>query len=309
MPLLNSNAEVNTYTNLLVDDGKRLISDAGYGLVNNYANQQIRKIPFFAQTTISINGATDAGTGLSIDSLMKLNEIAVDEEGDLKTLLFSQVKFSKSTSSDGSTTNLGIGIRHRPNDESMLGANAFWDYRATTYSSSHSRLGLGGEYLKKGLEFRNNWYMSITGNKNVNIGGTDFIERVVPGWDAEIGYRFARHPEMAVFAKAFNWDYRYTQDNSGLEGSFNWQATPYVNLEAWVSNQIAAGTTVHNGDLPGINETFFGLRMKWTGRPVKFNKQNTKQNMITQMTQPVRRRYDVLLERSVGGFINRATTS
>jgi len=49
------------------------------------------------------------------------------------------------------------------------------------------------------------------------------------------------------------------------------------------------------------------LRMNITGNPVKFEKGNYKKNMITQMTQPVKRKYDVLLERSSGGaFQNRA---
>ncbi len=47
--------------------------------------------------------------------------------------------------------------------------------------------------------------------------------------------------------------------------------------------------------------------MNITGNPVKFEKSNYKKNMITQMTQPVKRKYDVLLERSSGGaFQNRA---
>ena len=46
--------------------------------------------------------------------------------------------------------------------------------------------------------------------------------------------------------------------------------------------------------LPGTDETFFGLRMNITGNPVKFEKSNYKKNMITQMTQPVKRKYDVL---------------
>ena len=68
--------------------------------------------------------------------------------------------------------------------------------------------------------------------------------------------------------------YKNTQDNSGLEGSFSWQATPHINWEAWVGNQLAAGRTVANTALPGLDETFFGLRFKWTGRPVIFKKQN-----------------------------------
>ena len=59
-------------------------------------------------------------------------------------------------------------------------------------------------------------------------------------------------------------------------------------------------------DSPGTDETFFGLRMNITGNPVKFEKSNYKKNMITQMIQPVKRKYDVLLERSTGSFQNRA---
>ena len=103
---------------------------------------------------------------------------------------------------------------------------------------------------------------------------------------------------MAVFVKAFNWDYKNTQDNSGFEGSFSWQSTPHINWEAWVGNQISAGQTVSNTALPKLDETFFGLRFKWTGQPVKFKKQNIKKNLVTQMTQPVRRRNDLLIERS-----------
>jgi hypothetical protein len=46
--------------------------------------------------------------------------------------------------------------------------------------------------------------------------------------------------------------------------------------------------------------------MYLTGSPVIFSKNNYKKNMITQMTQPVKRKYDVLLERSTGTFQNRA---
>ena len=208
--------------------------------------------------------------------------------------------------SDGTTTNLGLGLRHRPDDVSMVGGNVFWDYRMTDYSDAHSRLGLGGEYFWKDFEFRNNWYMSITDEKDVTVKGASYKERVVPGWDVEVGYRLPNNPELAFFVRGFNWDYKHTQDNSGLEGAISWQATPYVGLEAWVSNEISAASTTVNTSLPGTDETFFGLRMNITGNPVKFERSNYKKNMITQMTQPVKRKYDVLLERSSGTFQNRA---
>ena len=309
VPLMNDGEEGSEYMRIMTDDVKKLLVDTGFNFANSTANSEIQKIPFFAQTSVNISGGTESDTSFSINSLMKLGELAKDEEGDLKTLAFSQARFATATNADGSTTNLGLGIRHRPDDVSMVGANAFWDYRMTDYSDAHSRLGLGGEYFWKDFEFRNNWYMSITDEKDVTIKDVSYKERVVPGWDVEVGYRLPNNPELAFFVRGFNWDYKNTQDNSGLEGAVSWQATPYVGLEAWISNEISAASTTVNTSLPGTDETFFGLRMNITGSPVKFEKSNYKKNMITQMTQPVKREYDVLLERSLGSFTNRAKGS
>jgi hypothetical protein len=303
---MNDGSDGNDYTSIMANDGKRLLVDAGYDFVNSTANSGIQSIPFFAQTSVNVSGGTESDTSFSLNSLMKLGELAQDDEGDIKTLVFSQARFATAINADGSTTNLGLGFRHRPNDLSMLGANVFWDYRMTDYSDAHSRLGLGGEYLWKDFEFRNNWYMSITDEKDVTIKGISYKERVVDGWDVELGYRLPNNPELAFFVRGFNWDYKYTQDNSGLEGAVSWQATPHVGLEAWVSNEISASSTKANASLPETDETFFGLRMNITGSPVIYGKKDYKKNMITQMTQPVKRKYDVLLERSTGSFQNRA---
>ncbi len=300
VPLMNDGAEGSEYTSIMTSDFKRLLVDAGFDFASSTANSQLQKIPFFAQTSVNISGGTESDTSFSFNSLMKLGELAKDDEGDIKTLAFSQARFATATNADGSTTNLGLGIRHRPNDVSMLGANAFWDYRMTAYSDAHSRLGLGGEYFWKDFELRNNWYMSITNEKDVTIKGLTYKERVVDGWDVELGYRLPNNPQLAFFVRGFNWDYKNTQDNSGLEGSVSWQATPHVGLEAYVSNEISAASTTVNTSLPGTDETFFGLRMNITGNPVTFSKKDYKKNMITQMTQPVKRKYDVLLERSSG---------
>ena len=306
VPLMNDGSDGSDYTSIMANDGKRLLVDAGFDFVNSAANSSIQSIPFFAQTSVNVSGGTESDTSFSLNSLMKLGELARDDEGDIKTLAFSQVRFATATNAEGSTTNLGLGIRHRPNDLSMLGANAFWDYRMTEYSDAHSRLGLGGEYLWKDFEFRNNWYLALTDEKDVTIKGSNFKERVVDGWDIEIGYRFPNNPELALFVRGFNWDYKHTQDNSGLEGAVSWQANPHLGLEAWVSNEISGVSTALNSKLPGTNETFFGLRINLTGSPMIFEKNDYKKNMITQMTQPVKRKYDVLLERSGGAFTNRA---
>jgi hypothetical protein len=76
-----------------------------------------------------------------------------------------------------------------------------------------------------------------------------------------------------------------------------------VDPEAYVSNEISAASTTVNTSLPGTDETFFGLRLNITGYPVTFGKEDYKKNIITQMTQPVKREYNVLLERYASGSI------
>ena len=309
VPLLNQRARSEDFTNILFKDGKKKLINSGYNFANSMTNTQIQKIPFFAQTSINLSGGTESDTSFSLNSLLKIKELAKDDEGDIKTLAFSQARFATATNAEGSTSNLGLGIRHRPNDFSMLGANAFWDYRMTSYSNAHSRLGLGGEYLWKDLEFRNNWYMAITDEKEVTFKGSSYKERVVDGWDVEIGYRLPNYPELAFYIRGFNWDYKNTQDNSGIEASINWQAKPNLGLEAWISNEISAASLASNSKLPGVDETFFGLRINITGNPIEYKQKEYKKNMITQMTQPVKRKYEVLLERSGGAFTNRAKGS
>ena len=52
--------------------------------------------------------------------------------------------------------------------------------------------------------------------KDITIDGNTFVERVVPGWDlVDIDYQVIQN---LLFVRGFNWDYKYTQDNSGLEG-------------------------------------------------------------------------------------------
>ena len=303
VPLLNNNSEGSSYSNMMINDGKSLIVDKGYGFVNNAANSQIQRIPFFAQTSIAINAAGESDTSVTLDSLMKLKEIKTDNEGDIKTILFGQARGTTTISdSDGTTTNLGLGLRHRPNDVSMVGGNVFWDYRITDYSSSHSRFGLGGEYFWKNFELRNNYYMAMTDKKTVTVDSTSYTERIVPGWDAEVGYRLPKYPQLGVFVKAFNWDYEDTDDQSSVAYAATWQATPHVNLEAYLSTEISGHGTKANTKLPGTDDYQVGVQVKWTGQPVKFKKNNVKKNLVTQMTQPVRRRNDVLLERSTGAW-------
>ena len=68
----------------------------------------------------------------------------------------------------------------------------------TDYSDAHSRLGLGGEYFWKDFEFRNNWYMSITDEKDVTIKGKIQRESSTR-MGCGIRLQIPNNPELAFF--------------------------------------------------------------------------------------------------------------
>ena len=154
-------------------------------------------------------------------------------------------------------------------------------------------------------------YMSGTGTKSITTGGSNYNERVVPGWDVEVGYRLPSNPNLAFYLKGFNWDYQQRNDNSGVQGTVSWQATPHLGINAWASNEIPANSTSANADLSNRPSMVVGIGFKLTANKVEY-KPNYKANLIQEMKNPVRRRYDVLLERwsrSSSSFSNIAAGS
>ena len=256
-------------------------------------NKQFQKIPFLAQTTVGMDQTTGAAGSFYLDSLMKITTLGKDAQGDPKGLIFGQARWIGAWGFSGSTVNTGVGGRYRIGNDAMVGVNGFWDYRIVGYTTSHSRFGVGAEGFYRDFELRNNWYIAGTGEKAFNSDGGVTYQRVVPGWDVELGYRLPSYPQLAFFLKGFNWDYVSRPDNGGLGAAVNWQATPNVNIETGVSNEVPVYLTYATSN---NNDVFVNFKVKYTFEKVTFAKKDYKQINLTRMTQPVRRRYDVLLE-------------
>ena len=269
---------------------------------SQYSSKVLESLPFV------LNASVDLDVGVNSDfkyGLSAIYKLATTHDKDFpeydESILFGQTKVV-GTSSSGSTWNVGIGGRKIFNDNTMAGINGFWDYRITPHNISHSRFGLGGELFWKNLELRNNWYIPGTGAQNVTINSVTFAERVVPGWDLEIGYRLESLPELALYARTFRWDYKHTNDNTGVELSANYQLTPKTNLDVYISNEIPAYPGLSINDIK-YNDWLLGLRVTYSARPKYFKKSSSyKEKFQTLMKQPVRRRYDVLLERRQTSF-------
>lgn len=278
--------------NYILDTGSEWILSRATG----QANEALQSIPFFAQTSIGIDFTTGSSTSINADSLLKLATLGTDADGLPKGLIFGQGRWSGAWGQDGSTLNAGLGTRYRISDDAMIGLNGFWDYRIKTESTSHSRFGVGIEGFYKDFEVRNNWYFA--GTSPTVISETNYeitYERIVPGWDVELGYRMPSYPELAFYVKGFRWDYISRNDNSGIGGGVNWQITPNINLDAQVSNEIPA----YFAYMPpaGNGDVYANFKIKYTFEPVRYSRKNYALLNTTRMSQPVRRRYDILLER------------
>ena len=273
---------------------------------NQYINNGIQKIPFFAQTNLNLDFSSQSSSSLSLDSFMNLRSES-DESGYLNNILFSQARIAANTGSD-TTTNFGLGYRAIADKDKLVGINGFWDYRIVEYGPSHSRWGIGAELGWKDFLITNNWYIAGTGVHSVTIDGSQYDERVVPGWDVELAYRLPSNPNISIGLKAYRWDYKKTNDVDGVEGSLSWQATPHLAIKTWATTSIAAYPTIENTYLDDDNLRV-GIGFTWSQTPVTFKKRDYRRNLSTQMTQPVKRTYEVLLERysSGSGFINRAS--
>ena len=79
VPLMNDGSYGSDYTSIMANDGKRLLLDAGFDFVNSTANSSIQNIPFFAQTSVKVSGGTESNTSFSLNSLMKLGELAQED--------------------------------------------------------------------------------------------------------------------------------------------------------------------------------------------------------------------------------------
>ena len=317
VPSLNNRSSAGNIGDTIKSDATSLLVALG----NDYVNDQIQNIPFLSQTQLGVDFTSGADTTFYLNGNFKIANLGEDNNGNPLGVLFAQGNVM-GTSSSGVTTNLGLGARKRINDNAMIGLNAFWDYRMTSYSSSYSRWGAGGEIWWNDFKLTNNWYIAGTGIKRITTSGPAYIdeddlgagtfsfsewagantynERVVPGWDVGINYRLPNYPQLSLGVRGFRWDYIANSDNTGVEGSINWQVTPRTNLTAWASNENPAYPTQSNSELNRRDsDTYFGLRFNIQLQPVKYSKgqENVSERLLTEMALPIARRNDVLLER------------
>ncbi|MAS28819.1 MAG: hypothetical protein CMN97_11345 [Synechococcus sp. NAT40] len=287
-----NNADDIEWTNQITNLALNLASEE----ISEYATKTFKKIPFVLTASINVDIRSEGTTNIGGDALFKIADFGRKEDNTRDGLAFLHTKYTGNVS-NGSTWNAGLGLRHLIGDDLLAGVNGYWDYRTTDYSTSYSRFGVGAELFWNSLSLRNNWYIAGTGKETVKVYNTEYYERVVPGWDVELGYRLPSHPNVAFFVRGFRWDYQQSNDNSGLQGTVAYQISPHMRIDSWVSNEIPANPTLSNRELDDRQDLVFGLNFTLTANAVRYEPNNTQQMLQQEMISPVRRRYDILLER------------
>ena len=294
---------IRNWTSLNNKDGvdwSSQITDIALDLASNklsdYASKTIQKLPFVLTSSINVDIRTEGSTNIGGDALFKILDFGLKEDQSRDGLAFLHTKYTGSLS-NGSTFNTGLGLRYLLREDLLAGVNSYWDYRTTDYSTSHSRFGVGGELFWNTFSLRNNWYIPGTGRSKFHLNDIEYYESVVPGWDIEVGYRLPFNPNIALFVRGFRWDYQRRNDNTGLQGTVAYQMTPHIRVDSWVSNETPANPTQPNGSLEHRQDIVFGLNFTLTANKVIYKPNDIESLLQQEMVEPVRRRYDVLLER------------
>ncbi|MEG1124407.1 MAG: inverse autotransporter beta domain-containing protein [Citrobacter sp.] len=202
-----------------------LAAQAGRSIENGHAGS-------FAANTVSAQATKEvvewlqqygnARIQLNVDDAFSLKDSAFDflyPWVDTKQhVLFTQTSLHRTD--DRTQTNIGMGYRYFTPDNSMLGANLFYDY---DLSRHHARMGAGVEYWRDYLHAGANAYLRLSKWKDSHDLG-DYQERPADGWDIYTKGWLPSYPQLGASLKYE----KYYGKNVGLFGSDHLQENPYA---------------------------------------------------------------------------------
>ncbi|WP_213133290.1 inverse autotransporter beta domain-containing protein [Citrobacter sp. FP75] len=200
-------------------------AQAGRSIENGHAGS-------FAANTVSAQATKEvvewlqqygnARIQLNVDESFSLKDSAFDflyPWVDTKQhVLFSQTSLHRTD--DRTQTNIGMGYRYFTPDNSMLGANLFYDY---DLSRHHARMGAGIEYWRDYLHAGANAYLRLSKWKDSHTLD-DYQERPADGWDIYTEGWLPSYPQLGASLKYE----KYYGKNVGLFGSNHLQENPYA---------------------------------------------------------------------------------
>lgn len=138
---------------------------------------------------------------------------------------------------DRTTINVGLGYRYlTDNALALYGLNSFYDLQMPT---GHQRSGLGAEFRTSAFEMNANYYMPMTGWRDVSAA---YEEKALEGYDAEIGGQVPYMPWAWAFAKAYRYESEIadTQNTTGTQLSLRLRPLQNIEVEGGLTNDNTA---------------------------------------------------------------------
>lgn len=132
------------------------------------------------------------------------------------------------------TLNIGAAYRYLTVDEKyLLGGNVFFDHQ---WPYNHSRLGLGVDAKAENLNLAANYYHPLSGFKDSrrDASGVQYEERVLKGYDLELGYQLPFVSDLSVFAKGYQYFRETDDDLRGLALSAEYKILDHFTLKGAV---------------------------------------------------------------------------
>jgi len=169
-------------------------------------------------------------------------------------LFFTQGSFHRTD--DRNQTNLGFGYRYFTAGY-MVGGNVFFDYDLTR---SHSRMGLGLEYVRDYLRFGVNSYIRLSEWRD-SRDFDNYEERPANGWDIRAEAYLPSHPQLGF---KLSWE-QYYGDEVALFGKSSRQRNPYaVTFGAnYTPFPLMTLSAEHREGASGKDDTRFGIQMTY----------------------------------------------
>lgn len=136
---------------------------------------------------------------------------------------------------------IGLGYRQLLKDRKyLIGTNTFYDYQD---DYDHRQVGVGLEALGETLEARLNAYFGLSDAKLVDETSTyREYEKVVDGFDAELGSKIPQLPWAKIFAGGFWYNAKYADNLEGWKTRLELKPLEWLTIDLGVQDDNQSKT-------------------------------------------------------------------
>ena len=187
--------------------------------------------------------------------------------------------------------NVGLGYRNIISEDMMYGVNIFYD---RSIENNHRRNGLGLELMSKDYEARANAYKSLSNKKEVSANS---YEEALDGWDFEIG------GSIVPYDKNLKVYLSHSKFNT-VSSSLNNYEDNRIRAVSPITNKLTVelGRVAEKEKYGAIDKERNFAKFKYS-LGGKANRKPTNSGLRDKLLQPVERRHEIILEKTINASV------